>query len=400
MMLLDDALGLILDKTPVLGCESVRLNEGYGRVSGANTARLPIPCYDQSTRDGYALCGSGSVGGANERTFFIKGEIAAGLCHDFTLEPGEAYRIMTGGLVPRHCERVVLQEQCLVAGEELRVPERLLAARQRYIRKSGSDFRAGEQLVSSGARLNEYHLGLLADAGTWTLSVHCRPRVAFFCSGSELVSADGAVAKGQKYSSNHIVLENLIRKQGGRPVYYGTVADDPTAIEETIAAMIGADADIIITTGGVGPGKYDLFSEILPTAGVRILYDSLQVRPGKSTLFGVAGPKLYFGLPGPPSAVRILFNELICPPLKKMQGLSANLPRRTEAFLEHDMELKADGVLCFKDGCFRLEKGQVFVRSPRRHQQLNCLIMLEPDRAGQRGYRKGELVTISLMDSI
>jgi molybdopterin molybdotransferase len=189
----------------------------------------------------------------------------------------------------------------------------------------------------------------------------------------------------------------LIRKCGGRPESYGIVADDPAAIEQIIDEMVKSTADIIVTTGGVGPGKYDLFRQILPHSGVNILYSSLRVRPGKATLFGVIGEKLYFGLPGPPSAVRVLFNELICPPLKKMQGLQAFLPERTEAFLEDDIGLKADGVLCLKEGCYRLEQGRVLVGSSGRHQSANCLVMLEP---GRSDYKKGDLVTISLTERI
>ncbi len=396
-MLLDEAVNLILDKTPVGGCETVQLGDGYGRVSGSNPARLPIPCYDQSTRDGYAVCGSGRSGGSGEQIFSIKGEIPAGLRHDFILDPGQAYRIMTGGLMPRNCDRVVLQEECRIEAEKLLVPNRTLLAMHRYIRKTGSDYRAGEELAVAGTRLNENHLGLLADAGNWAISVYRRPRVAYCCSGSELVNAAGAVENGRKYSSNHILVDNLIRKRGGQSASYGIVADDAAAVEKIITEMVGSDADIIVTTGGVGPGKYDLFRQILPAAGVNILYRSLRVRPGKATLFGVVGEKLYFGLPGPPSAVRILFNELICPPLNKMQGLNTFRPVRAEAFLEHDISLKGDGVLCLRDGCYRLEQGRVLVRSPHRHQRANCLIMLDP---GRTGYGKGDLVSISLTAGI
>jgi molybdopterin molybdotransferase len=396
-MLLDDAVDLILGKTSVLGFETVQLGDGYGRVSGVNLARLPIPCYEQSTRDGYALCGNGRNAGSAGQAFSIEGEIAAGLCHDFAIEPGQAFRIMTGGLVPANCDRIVLQEECRVAGNELLVPNQALLAEHRFIKKTGSDYRAGEELAVAGSRLSENQLGLLADAGNWTITVHRRPRVAYSCSGSELVIADGAVENGRKYSSNHIVLDNLIRKCGGRPESYGIVADDPAAIEQIIDEMVKSTADIIVTTGGVGPGKYDLFRQILPHSGVNILYSSLRVRPGKATLFGVIGEKLYFGLPGPPSAVRVLFNELICPPLKKMQGLQAFLPERTEAFLEDDIGLKADGVLCLKEGCYRLEQGRVLVGSSGRHQSANCLVMLEP---GRSDYKKGDLVTISLTERL
>lgn len=396
-MLLDEAINLIIDHTNILGCRPVQLQDGFGRVSGSNPARLPVPCYDQSTRDGYALCGIGELTGSGEYSYRLKGEIPAGLCHDLGIEPGESYRIMTGGLVPRGTDRVITQEECCLSGNNVLIPDAPLNAVQRFIREIGSEHQAGEQLVAPGSRLNEEHLALLAAAGNWTISVHRRPRVAFFCSGSELVMADGEPENGQKFSSNHLLLDNMIRKFGGVPIGYGVVADNPRAIGRVLDKIIGSDADIMISTGGVGPGKYDLFSDIIPASGAKILYRSLQVRPGRSTLFGVLGSKRYFGLPGPPSAVRILFNELVGPSLKKMQGLSSFHTQRTEAVLEHDISLKSAEVLCFKDGSYSLKNGRVSVRYPRRYQSANCLIMMRP---GRRAYKRGDSVTISLVQSV
>ena len=123
------------------------------------------------------------------------------------------------------------------------------------------------------------------------------------------------------------------------------------------------------------------------------MYRSLQVRPGRSTLFGLLGDKLYFGLPGPPSAVRILFLELLCPLLKKMQGLRSFHNQRLDGVLEHAISLKSADVLCFKDGCYRLEEGHVMVGYPRSNQAPNCSIMMVPDRVS---YEADDLVTISL----
>ena len=208
--------------------------------------------------------------------------------------------------------------------------------------------------------------------------------------------ADGEPENGQKFSSNHLLLASLVRKYGGKPIGYGVVPDQAQAIGRQLDEIVGSDADIIITTGGVGPGKYDLFDEVLSASGAEILYRSLQVRPGKSTLYGLIGSKPYFGLPGPPSAVRILFHELIGPCLKKMQGLSSFYTQRSEAVLEHDISLKSATVLCLKDGCYALARGQVVVGYAQRNQGGNCLIMLEP---GRTRYKRGERLRISLAPS-
>ncbi|MGI9536699.1 MAG: molybdopterin molybdotransferase MoeA [Desulfocapsaceae bacterium] len=393
-MQLDEALHLILGLAPALGQQMVLLKDSFGRVcSENNRSRQPLPGYDQSTRDGYAICGKGRAAEGGQQAFTIRGEIQAGFCHTVEIEPGEAYRIMTGGLLPIGAERVIAQEDCRVSGSELLVGGIELAAQSRFIRRRGSDHLADELLVEPGTRLNEYHLSLLAAAGNSSVEVFKRPKVAFFCSGSELVMSEGTLKNGQKYSSNHLLLENLVNKYGGRAEGYGVIADERKAISQLLDAIKKSDADIVISTGGVGPGKYDLFGELLPEAGAQILYRSLQVRPGRSTLFGLLGDKLYFGLPGPPSAVRILFLELLCPLLKKMQGMNSFYNQRLDGFLDHAVSLKSSDVLCFKDGHYRLEAGRVRVGYPRSNQAPNCSIMMLP---GEVSYAPDDLVTISL----
>ena len=394
-MQLDEALLLILGHAPAYGRQVVPLKDSFGRVcSENNRSRQPLPGYDQSTRDGYAIRGTGEAAGGDQQVFAIRGEIQAGFCHEVEIEPGEAYRIMTSGLLPVGAERVIAQEDCRVSGSELIVSGIILAGQSCFIRRRGSEHRAQELLVEPGSRLNEYHLSLLAAAGNSSVEVFKRPKVAFFCSGTELVMSEKRLKNGQKYSSNHLLLENLVNKFGGRAEGYGVIADERSAIIQLLATIKKSDADIVISTGGVGPGKYDLFGELLPEAGAQILYRSLQVRPGRSTLFGLLGDKLYFGLPGPPSAVRILFLELLCPLLKKMQGMRSFYNLRLDGFLEHAVSLKSADVLCFKDGRYRLEGGRVMVGYPRTNQVPNCSIMMLPNRVS---YEPGDLVPISLV---
>ena len=396
-MLLDEALDLILSRATVLDRQMVPLADGFGRVcSENNCADRPLPGFDQSTRDGYAVCGPGVEGGREYRAFIIKGEIQAGYCHEIMINPGEAYRIMTGGLLPAGSDRVIPQEDCLIADSELLVKESAVASSVRYISAQGSECPAGGQLVLPGTRLNESHLARLADAGNARVEVFEQPRVAFFCSGTELVMPDDVLELGQKYSSNHLLLSHLVPKFGGLASGYGVVADDRAALHQLFSNILDSDADIVISTGGVGPGKYDLVGELLTEAGATILYKSLDIRPGKSTLFGILGGKLYFGLPGPPGAVRILFHELICPLIKKVQGMRSFHNQRLEAVLAHKITVKKSRVLCFKEGVYTLEGGTVMVGLPRDHQVSNCSIMMMPDRIS---YEAGDRVTISVSQS-
>ena len=393
-MQLEEALHLILGHAPDLGRQMVPLKDCFGRVcSENNRSRQPLPGYDQSTRDGYAVSGAGKAAGEDQRVFAIRGEIRAGDCRDVEIGDSEAYRIMTGGLLPIGAERVIAQEDCRVSGSDLIVGNSILEAPDRYIRRKGSEHQAQQTLVEPGTRLNESHLSLLAAAGNNKVEVFNRPKVAFFCSGSELVMAEDTLKNGQKFSSNHLLLENLVKKFGGFAQGYGVVADDRNAIRQVLETVKNSDADIVISTGGVGPGKYDLFAELLPQAGTQILYRSLHLRPGRSTLFGLLGDKLYFGLPGPPPAVRILFLELLSPLMKKMQGMSSYHNQRFDGFLDHAISLKSADLLCFKEGCYRFEEGRVKVGYPRLTQAPNCSIMMMPDTLS---YEPNDRVTISL----
>lgn len=393
-MLLDEALDLILSHSKVPSRQMIPLADSFGRVCCEDIrANHPLPGYDQSTRDGYAVCGPGMASDGKSLTFIVKGEIQAGFCHEIAINSGEAFQIMTGGLLPIGTERVIAQEHCRISGTELAVEEAMLTGPGLYIRTRGSEYPAGAQLVDAGTRLNESHLALLSAAGNTMVEVYDQPRVAFFCSGSELVMADKRLRNGQKYSSNQLLLESLVTKFGGRAEGFGVVADEPKEIGELLQTIKDSEADIVVSTGGVGPGKYDLFGELLPEFGAQILYRSLNIRPGRSTLFGLLDDKLYFGLPGPPSAVRVLFLELICPLLKKMQGMRLFHNQRLEGFLDHPVSLKSARVLCFKEGVYKFDRGRILVGYPGGLQTPNCSIMLLPGRVC---YEKGDRILISI----
>lgn len=395
-MSFDHALGLILENTAPRGCRQVRLERCLGRIScPGNLARLAVPCYDQSTRDGFVLRGKGRPASNGKNGFVLGREIPAGPSEQFELGPDEACRIMTGAYVPQGAERVVPQEVCVLSGREVLVPVEVFSNRRCYIRRTGSEQRQQAALVAPGTALGEFHLARLAAAGNELVDVYRRPRVAFFCSGSELVMADQRVGNGQKVSSNHYLLKSLIDSYGGVSKDYGIVADQRKDIAALMKRVQQDSVDMIISTGGVGPGKYDLLAGALPDVGAKVLYRSLLVSPGRSTLFGLIGKTLYFGLPGPPAAVSILFHELIGPALDKMRGVAVLQKCRTSAWLLHEISLKPADLLCFRPGCYELQDGRVVVRAAPRQEEPNCHILLEP---GRSEYAADELVTISRLD--
>lgn len=389
---LDQALSLILDLVTVVDRETVDLAAAEGRVSAVPiTARLPDPPYDQSTRDGFVLGPGGDDNDRSRWIFQVCGEIPAGRSDRLVVGPAEAYRIMTGSLVPDGAARVVAQEDCRLNGSQLEVPTRAVLRENRFIQRVGSRIARGEPVVASGTPILAEQVALLAATGNGRVPVFRRPRVAFLCSGSELVGVDDPLLPGQKISSNRYLLGSLIRRMGGVPVDFGIVCDDTDLVGRRLEQIVLGDCDVIVSTGGVGPGKYDVFAAAFQAVGGVLFYNRLAMRPGRSTLFGMIGDTLYFGLPGPPSAVASLFNEILRPVLGKMKGLASFHHETIEACLSHDLLLRGDDLLLLREGVLSFVGGSVFVRSPEHLEVPDCYILLEP---GKCPYNKGALVTV------
>jgi molybdopterin molybdotransferase len=371
--------------------EDVPLEEALLRLPVESLrAGRPLPGYDQSTRDGFVIVGAGLPSG-DESTFRIEGEIRAGTTGRHTVRPATACRIMIGGLIPARGARVLPQEDCRERDGILSVANAVLQRRATFIRRKGSEIRRGRVVVPAGTSILPDHQVLLAAAGHSRVLVHCRPRVAFFCTGSELVASAAEVEDGLKVSGNRYLLHGLIRLSGGLPRYLGTAAD---SYEDLAAALGRIDRDateVIITTGGMGPGRYDLLEQAFAAAGGEVVYRSLSVRPGKATLFGRLGPSLFFGLPGPPPAVRVLFHELVGPALLLLQGMRKGGPQGIKASLQEEVVLKEKGVLNLKGG---IRKGGS-VRLAGKVEVPDCSILFPGHRMR---FKQGEMVEVHPVD--
>ncbi len=384
---LDQARKLILSHSPALGSEEIPLLEACGRICATSlVASLPIPHFRQSAMDGFALrrqdCGAG-------KTIPIISEIAAGSTKEYRVKSHTAIRIMTGGRVPDPCDQVIPFEDCQECNgvlSELPEPGRS------HIRKVGTDVKKGHHIVSAGEVITPGHMHLAATAGAQSITVHGRPRAAIICTGSELV--DDNPLPGQVISGNRFLLAGLIAQSGGRVSGAATVKDDIETITASLEEM-ATQADLVITTGGMGPGKYDLVSQALDKLGVTIHYQALKLRPGKATLFGTRNNTLFFGLPGPPPAVRLLFHELVHPALLALQGRKKPEPKSLRAELTEELAIKQKGLLNLKGGILTLANGRCQVRPAGRHEAASCIILVPAHR---RSLKKGELVTIHLTE--
>ncbi len=387
----------ILTRIKTLPQENIVLTEACNRITANDVVAFSAqPVFDESTRDGYVVpqyVGSDK----KECQYEIVDEIPAGKPWMNILASGKSCRIMTGGCVPEGAARVVPFENCVERNGTVIIAESSLQRTTTFIRKTGSEIAQGERLVPAGAALQAGHLSLLASCGVHVVPVVARPVVGYLCTGSELVSVVDELEKGQKFSSNSFLLRGMLASVGACPRSMGIIKDSEQDLLDLFAKTETGQLDVMITTGGMGPGKYDLVERAFVEAGGKVVFSAITMRPGKSLLFGTLGKTLFFGLPGPPHAVRTLLNVVVGPALLAMQGVKSSWPRKVEAHLQHQVTIKRNDLLQLKDGILALEEGKCSVRFAGRVELPNCFIILPP---GQSHYCEGAMVEVHLASDL
>ncbi len=389
----------------VLPVETVGLAEAVSRITAEDIlAMSAYPSHSESLRDGYVLgplnesssCTDLPAGGAKrpgEYSYPVIGEIAAGARNVGKLQPGAACRIFTGAVIPEGGQRVVPQEECQEDAGRVQVTASAMASERLYIHHAGSEVALDETVISKGTRLEIDHLSLLAAVGILHVPVVVRPRVACFCTGSELVAVGGKMEAGQKLSLNSLLLQNLIPRYGGIIAEQGIIADSHQALAGIFGTLTDGHCDLVISTGGMGPGKYDLVKKAFCGAGGRIILESLPMHPGRSILLGILGKSVFIALPGPPNAVRTLVNELVGPVVLMMQGTRGCWPKALQARLLEDYRVRKSDLLQVKGGVLLVEEGSCSVRLAERLEPISCFIFFT---AGRKEFVKGDVVEVHL----
>ncbi|MDB5451771.1 MAG: moeA [Caulobacteraceae bacterium] len=293
----DEARAIMLAHVEPLAQESVSLFEADGRVLGEMVDALrPHPPFTASAMDGWAVRDLDVTGPGVRLT--IVGESAAGRPFDGEVGPGEAVRIFTGAPMPVGADAVVIQEEAERDGDQVTI--KVGPAPHANVRPMGGDFRTGDQLLAPGVRLDPWRIGLAAAAGRAELRVRRRPRVAILSTGEEIVPAGAEPSPFQIYDSGTPALASLVRGWGGEAARLKPARDDKAAIVE---AVRGEACDLIVTIGGASVGDYDLVKPALAELGLELKVESLKMRPGKPTWFGVlADGRRVLGLPGNPAS--------------------------------------------------------------------------------------------------
>lgn len=278
-----------------------------------------VPPFANTAMDGYAVRAVDTVGAEQDApvTLQVVGDLPAGRAPDGSVGPGEAIRIMTGAPIPVGADAIVPVERtsrdCAT-----RVQIHAAAGPGAHIRAAGGDVAAGDAVFASGAVLNPAAVGVLASLGVVEVAVHPRPRVAVLATGDELVDGDAPLAPGQIRNSNGPMVRALVAEAGCEVVDLGIARDDEAALEATL--LDAADrCDLIVTTGGVSVGDYDVVKAVLSRIGA-LVWSQVAIKPAKPLAFGVIGATPIVGLPGNPVSAHVSFELFARPALRRLAG--------------------------------------------------------------------------------
>jgi len=317
LMPVDKALSLVLDGVEPLPPELIAVATAHGRVLAADiAARRTQPPSDMSAMDGYAVRAA-DVAQAPARLRLV-GESAAGRVLETPVGPGEAARILTGGVMPPGADTVVIQENARRDGDFVVIEQGERPGR--HIRRAGLDFAEGDVRLACGHRLTVRDMALAAAMNHAVLPVYRRPRVAILSTGDELVLPGAAPGPGQIVSSNGAALAAMARAEGAQALDLGIV---PDRLDETVAAIRRArewGADLLVTTGGASVGDYDLVQDALAAEGMALSFWKVALRPGKPLMHGRLGAMRVLGLPGNPVSSYVCGLLFMTPLLRALGG--------------------------------------------------------------------------------
>lgn len=371
--------------------KSVPLKNALLRVVAEEIrAQYDSPLFDESLRDGFAIAGDVDVVRDETITFELVGETGAGDSLDKSLEKNETWKVMTGGVIPGNCARVIPQEWCNVNGSTVTIATRRLSG-SRFIKKRGSEFKKAELLADVGEVITPVSIVRIADCGWSDVIVYRQPRCCFCCTGKELVGGGRIPGSAQKISSNQYLLSALLEKLGCKVHDYGIVNDDAQSVKDFFQFSLQGNFDLVLTTGGTGGGAFDLVESGFADAGGTLICNSIDMRPGKSLVVGEKDGTLYVGLPGPPHAVHTVFLEIIAPLLSAMKGAQEDSSHRIVAIASEDIVTKTRGSILIKEGLLTFKDGFCHVRKTGKNEHGNCNILIAPGRDEIRSGQKVEV---------
>lgn len=295
--------------------ETIEIEQAFGRIlAGQVTADRDYPPFDRSTRDGFAVRSADAA--APGACLDCVGELKAGGSFAGVVGHGQCVEIMTGAGMPKGADAVVMIEHTKREGRTITLDRAVKAGD--HIVPRGNEARAGALLVPVKTRMGYAEMALAAQAGATRLEVFARPRLAILSSGDEVVDARSTPGPLQVRNSNGISIEILARTGGAEPLQLGNAPDEKGELRVKIER--GLEEDILVLSGGVSMGKYDLVEQVLADLGAEFHFTGVEIRPGRPAVFATCRDKLVFGLPGNPVSTMVTFELFVLPAIDLLNG--------------------------------------------------------------------------------
>jgi molybdopterin molybdotransferase len=325
---LEKALEILRSLVGPPEAETVSLSEALGRTLASTVvSAIPVPGFDKSAVDGYALRGAETFGATptDPVPFDIVGEVFPGEDEELEVGPGQAVRIMTGGLFPGGADAVLMAEHALVAGDRMLAQAPVVPGRN--VARTGEDIEKGDTVLEVGRVLRPQDLGVLASICVTEVEVARRPLVGILSTGNEVVGPDSPEAgrPGRVVNSCRYMLEGLVSDHGGVPQWLGAFQDDREVLRRALQSF---DGDILLTTGGTSVGKEDYLPGLVVELG-ELLVHGVNIRPASPLALGKLGQTLVVLLPGNPVAAFVGFDVFVRPALQAQLDQAEGRRNRT-----------------------------------------------------------------------
>lgn len=373
MITYEQALEDILKNTRTLPDEKIPIGESIGRILKEDIiSGVEMPPFNRSAMDGYAL------NHLDIKKIPVKlkgvGLIKAGDVFKKKLKRGECVKIMTGAALPEHADCVVMVEYTRLSAGMVEVLRAAQKGENVFFR--GEDFGRGQKVLDSGTRISSSHIPIFVTLGKKFIKVTGKPKVAILNTGSEIVQLGHKLSRNKIYNSNGPMLEALFRSDGFEPVVLGVAKDNKEELKKMIIGGFGGD--ILLISGGVSVGDYDLVPDALKELGVKKVFHKVNIKPGKPVFFGIKGKTFIFGIPGNPISNFVAYFIFVMPAIQKMMGYQDYGFGFKEGVLESEFHKKA-GRCHFVLVSVAKKKNRYFLSPVAGHSSADTLSLAKAD---------------------
>ncbi len=372
MISLELALSMLLENAPRRDKVTVPLCQSYGYTTAESImAPRPLPAFAKSPYDGYAINVPSYVGQKSLKgfSFTCVGEVGAGTMYHQELSEKEGLRTMTGAPICGGANTVAMFEQCATRTDDTGKETIVVTAdlyRGDNIIPIGEECNKGDLLLAADTRINEGAIAMLSGFGMTSIAVHPKPRILLLTSGRELVSPGTPLREATIYNSNGPMLKGLLRLEGIRPTDVLHISDDPREIQSSIQILQKKinDVDMVLSTGGVSIGDYDLMPTIFEALGAKTLFRRIAIRPGAAPYGGASKKTIFIGLSGNPTAAFNLYHLLAIPVLRYMAGQKNIYLRRISCVLHETIAKESPYDRYIQGSLSETDKGLTFSPVP------------------------------------